>query len=744
MPDPTYKVILWDGQSNLTLDRYIHTNPIYYVNITISSTKVITAKFTHIDRSNGHYWFGYDIALRIWQGNRNKRTNANIYGKQRWTWDNVYNPNNLTITVNDFKNCDLPIYIEPLCQGCDTPNYLDCVPFSEYGSSSFIYEVIKSHICINPDIPILNNVTGKTTTLSTVNNYQIGIRTSNNNYIYKKYNGTGIIFDKINSTDYFIVRKTCDCGKILTSNEKKVTYWTINGNATPTNQNTFHKLTFSAKHSAGTEANSNNKQIIYKLYKILKRDSNYKIIDEEYIEYKKGLSGGSVTFNNLDPATNYNCKMCTDGIEDNITSQQRWTSKPYTATDEISDISLGKVELKLYINKNQTGKLKYNIYIGEVSLNNVNELQPIKSGEYDIDENIPSVINISIDNITTTEEKQYKIFIVYNGVSKSQTNYNDSSECIETIHTHTFTSIYRNKKELKLSIKKITSRCINFNINLTLKESEALQLTGNNAVNFFYCINEMGTNINNYIQINNNKINYNNITIDGENYIEYFIRSGYIISNLKHNISYNLLFKIEDNNTLLYNNNISFSTKKFELEEINTDIIDNKITIIFTPKIGLINKKYDEIIGGPSTFSFKYHTLYLIPKNNQDIISNNNFVEDYDTDNRRIYIYRIDPTINNSGDSINVIYKNLIYDHEYEYRCGFTDGNKNQYNIDNNIYGGINQIDKLIRFRIDYEGCVYIYDGEKWNKCIMYIYDGENWKMCMPYIYDGENWRLLS
>ena len=747
MSEPEYKIIKWNEELILTLDDYKHTNPVYHVKITIYKDKTIKILFypyTNTDNVYGNNWyFNYDVAVRIWKNNRNDRDGAKIYGRTHWSWSS-YNKNNIDLTITDFQNCDLPIYIEPLCQGCDS-NEQNCVPFSEYGSTSFIYEVIQDHKHISkPNPPTIVSVTATKVKLSAEKGAQIGLKKSNNNYIYKTDNGNGVEFDKVNSTDIFITRKKCSCGTFYQSNEVSVKYWTII-NKTPTSQKTYHQLTFKATHTAGT-GDTVNRKIVYNLYKITK-NNNGVIISKVFKEQKKESSGVDVLFTDLDTASNYRCEMYTEGISDNSIYQERWTDKPYEATDSITEVSLGEVTLNLDVKKNKTKNLRYDIYLLEGTKNNisVSGLTAIKSNT-NISNNLNENITIS-SNISSTIAKNYTIVIVYKGASESQNDYSNTSETITTTHYLHFTSISRQDADMYVMISNISSKCVIYGMKLYLDESEALEIDENTK--FYYCITNNNTppKDSKYNLLDDTRIHSKEETIDGATCVKYYIND-ILETRLTHNKKYwihmKLIFK-NNNEYITYTGLRDFTTKKLSVTS-SISLSNNEITISYksyldnTPQIYdniLISKQSDE----QKNYSINNETIYLIPNNSTDIIDNDKYDQ---TIYNGITVYKYNKNLyRENGDYISCSssYLNKSITKKFKTQNlipGYT------YILDYTLTDGVNYVSNDIEFKIDYGGYIYIFHNGSWKKCIPYIFHNGSWKKCIPYIFHNGSWKKCS
>ena len=44
----------------------------------------------------------------------------------------------------------------------------------------------------------------------------------------------------------------------------------------------------------------------------------------------------------------------------------------------------------------------------------------------------------------------------------------------------------------------------------------------------------------------------------------------------------------------------------------------------------------------------------------------------------------------------------------------------------------------------DYDGGIYISDGDKFEKYYAYIHDGEQWVRYIPYIYEDGEWKMCE
>ena len=737
MSEPEYKIIKWNGESILTLDNYKHTNPVYHVKITIYKDKTINILFypyTDADNVYGNNWyFDYDVAVRIWKNNRNNRDSASTYGRTHWKWGS-YDKNSKDLTITDFKNCDLPIYIEPLCQGCDS-NKQNCAPFiREDDSTSFIYEIIQDHEHIEkPNPPTIISVTATKVKLSAEKGTQIGLKKSNNNYEYKKDNGNGVEFDKVYDIDKFITRKKCSCGTFYQSNELSVKYWTITSN-TPTSQKTYHQLTFKATHKAGTNDTTINRKIVYDLYKITK-NNNKEIISKELKEQKKELSGFDVLFTDLDTASNYRCEMYTEGIPDNKIYQERSTDKPYEATDSITDISLGEVKLNLNVKKNKTKNLKYNIYLVEGTITNVSssdELILKKS------ENISADLNnkeISIGDIPTTNAKDYTIVIVYKGTSESQNDYSNTSETITTTHFLYFTSISRQNANINISVNSISSKSVVYSMKLYLDASEAFTIDNNTELSYCITNSNVTPNNSNYNLLDNNKIHTKEETIDGATCVKYYIND-ILKTRLTHDTKYwiHMQLKFKNNNEdITYTGLQDFTTKKLSVTS-SISLSNNEITISYKPYLNNKPQIYDNILvttgeypNEKRYYSIYDETIYLIPNNSTDIIDNDKYdqtiyngitVYEYNKDLYRENGDYISSTTNHLNKSITKKFKtqNLI--------PGYT------YILDYKLTDGVNNVGNDIEFKYDYDGYIYIFHNGSWKKCVPYIFHNGSWKKC--------------
>ena len=698
---PDYKQIKWDEKSNLILNDYKHTYPEYYVKATIRTDKSINILFTP-GNEIGSY-FSYDVAVRIWSGNRDNRNNAIIYGRSRWSWS-ITNKNNLSININDFKSSELPIYIEPLCQGCS--NGGDCIPFSEPGSTSYIYEVIKSHTHINkPSVPRVIKTTAKTATLAAIeSNCEIGIKIGNK-YEWKtdNSNGSGIIFNKSSQDiqDEFKVRKKCSCSSYYESDSIKLNYWNIYS-TTPTNQGTYHKLKFIGNNIVGTNGKATTK-IEYKLYKVVNNIETLK-------EIKSGMSGTVITFENLDPASYYRCKMNTIGIEDNTTIAGRYTAKPFTAIDEITNISLGSINLNINVKKNETKNLTCKIYIAEVG--DESNKQLIRSINIDSDINT-SVLIDDDDLITTTEEKNYKIILIYSGTSINGT---DDSENITITNNHIFTSLSRNTRNIYI-IKNASSKALRTNIDLTLTDLSEEMPT--NKLEYYYCLKlaneEPPINLNEYTKTT---ANVTSSLIYGNTVLRYYLDSDIIINNLFQDTSYKIYGKLvyteSQSNIQTFSGVTEFKTKKMDININNININKKNVNIKYNPLISNASTKKDAITN--ELFQMIDPVLYMVPISNQTIPNN---YEEVIINGQTLYKYigtKFSKRNYTSVEYMELIYTDLLLGQNYRIDIGYSDGK--------------NEFKHTLLFKTDDEACIYVFYNGNWKKCVPYIFYNGNWKKC--------------
>ena len=748
-----YKIIKWDGESILTLKDYKHEKPVYHVKITIYKDKTIEVLFypyTEEDHVLGDNWrFEFHVGVRIWQGSRDNINNAKTYeSKDTWGW-NSYNRNDndkqLTLKITDFKNCSLPIYIEPLCQGCD-PSWQKCMPFNENdGSTSFIYEIIQDHEHIEkPNPPTIISVTATKVKLSAEKGTQIGLKKSNNNYEYKKDNGNGVEFDKVYDIDKFITRKKCSCGTFYQSNEVLVKYWTIT--STPIDQKTYHQLTFKATHKAGTNDTTVNRKIVYDLYKITK-NNNGVIIRKVLKEQKKESSGVDVLFTDLDTASTYGCEMYTENIPDNKIYQERWTDKPYEATDSITDVSLGEVKLNLNVKKNKTKNLKYNIYLVEGTITNVSSLSgetPKESEFFSTDLNNKE---ISIGDIPTTNAEDYTIVIEYKGTSESQNDYSNTSETITTTHFLYFTSISRQNANINISVNSISSKSVVYGMKLYLKSSEAFTIDNNTELSYCITNSNVTPNNSNYNLLDNNKIHTKEETIDGTICVKYYIND-ILETRLKHDTKYwiHMQLKFKNNNEdITYIGLQDFTTKKLSVASTIT-LNNDELTILYKPYLDNIPQIYDNILlttdSNEKYYSIKNtERIYLIPNNSTDNINNDNYNQII-SNGMIMYKYNKDLYIEN-GDYISstTSYLNNSITKKFKTQNLIPGYN---YILDYSLTDGVNIINNNIEFKYDYDGYIYIFHNGSWKKCAPYIFHNGSWKKCIPYVFHNGSWKKCS
>lgn len=321
----------WDGSEEISLATYYHTNPLYFVNITLSNGK-INAHFETINPNTSADFGtggGFQVGLRI---------NGSKDYTDSWEFHISHNGKSTKdIPAIDVSEFDMPFTIQPVCEGCGTPwvftGTTQTSGSDTYNHDSYVYNINKkiTHTHVStPAKPTIVSTTGTTITVkctSTSDKQPASIKADTNDWKEVDKSSKQITFSGYSqgSTHTFKSRRYCgdDCPDkkyVVNNTEVTANTWKIEG---ATEKSTTKTLTFKAKHTAGTKGSSDG--INYELY------TNSSCTGTVVKSITKKNNNTAVIFEDLNSDTNYWCKMYSDGIEDNYIIVNGHTKKPPVA-----------------------------------------------------------------------------------------------------------------------------------------------------------------------------------------------------------------------------------------------------------------------------------------------------------------------------------------------------------------------------------------------------------------------------
>lgn len=488
----TYKTVSWDINKTLKLTGYKHVSPVYYVNMTLTSSK-ITAKFVPESNSYGAY-FGYNIGIKVWSGSRTGESSATIYGKKQWNWGNTSSythksSDDTSITI-DISGMSLPIYIQPLCTGCDHASHSTYHTYVGSGCSSFIYEIKSAHNHISaPSAPTIVKTSGTTITVRADSGCQVGevkngsvsswkTLDDNNQYIFTGYSkGTSHTFK---------TRKKCRCGTYYYSGTTTTAKtWNIT-NKTASKQGYFYKATCKATHTPGTPGTEgpSDTKIHYDLYKVTYNSSG-KVASRTAVytgsNGKSASSGTAVTFTGLTQNTNYVCVAYSTDIKNKSGAyDNKVEMKIKTATVfSVQDTSVSKSDTSGF---NVNTQVKHND-----ALNVECTIAVYKYGTTTLEEtttvSLPHDSSVSTLFNTLSFGTKYTIKCTYTGTSKDTKDINEIYTITKTLVTST--------KNADIDIENIrkSARAVKFDVRTNVDiQAHINDDTNSNRYTFYKCI----------------------------------------------------------------------------------------------------------------------------------------------------------------------------------------------------------------------------------------------------------------
>lgn len=484
----TYKSISWDRSKTLEIKNYKHTKPVYYVNITLTNSK-ITANFVPQTNIFGAY-FGFSIGVKVWSGSRSGESSATIYGKKQWIWGNSYSytheSSDDTSIIIDISGMNLPLYIQPVCTGCDHNNNNTIYhEFCETGCDSYVYEIKKAHTHINnPEAPTIIKTSGTTITVQASSGCEVGeIKGDGNGYVSSwktldsnnQYTFTG--YSK-GSTHKFRVRKKCSCGTYYYNDSESATTWNIT-NKTASKQGYFYKATCKAIHTPGSKGSSNT-TIHYDLYKVTYNSSGKEISRKAIYTGNNGKtasSGTAVTFTGLTQNTNYVCVAYSTGIKnkngtyDNKVEMKTKTSQVFSVlSTTASKANTSGFNIDTQVKHNDALNVKCNIEVYDGSNNN-----PVTKTA-----SLPNDSSVSTLFDTLSFGTRYTIKCIYIGNSKD----------INEIYTITKTLVTSTKNaDINIENIKRSARAVKFDVSTNVDIQAHINDDANsNRYTFYKCI----------------------------------------------------------------------------------------------------------------------------------------------------------------------------------------------------------------------------------------------------------------
>lgn len=480
-----YITVKWNRKNEtLELTRYKHTKPVYYVDITLKN-KEITANF--VPKSNPYgASFGYNIGIKVWSGS----TSATIYGQQQWVWGNInssytHNSNDDRSITIDISKMSLPIYIQPVCTGCDHDKHSTYHEFCEEGCDSYVYKIISAHTHINnPSAPIIVKTSGTTITVKAASDCQVGevkndgsvsswknLDSSSNQYTFTGYSkGTSHTFK---------ARKKCSCGTYYYSGTTTAKTWTI-ANKTASKQGYFHKATCEAIHTPGTKGSSDTTKIHYDLYKVTYNSSG-KETSRTAVNGKSESSNTAVTFTGLTQNTNYVCVAYSTDIKNkNSTYDNKVEMKIKTATIfSVQNTSVSKSDISGF---NVNTQVKHND-----ALNVKCTIDVYKYGTTTLEKTetvfLPDDSSVSTLFDTLSFGTKYTIKCTYTGTSKDSKDTSEKYTVTKTLVTST--------KNADINIENIkrSARAVKFDVSTNVDiQAHINDDTNSNRYTFYKCI----------------------------------------------------------------------------------------------------------------------------------------------------------------------------------------------------------------------------------------------------------------
>lgn len=465
-----YITVKWNRKNEtLELTRYKHTKPVYYVDITLKN-KEITANF--VPKSNPYgASFGYNIGIKVWSGS----TSATIYGQQQWKWGNInssytHNSNDDRSITIDISKMSLPIYIQPVCTGCDHDKHSTYHEFCEEGCDSYVYKIISAHTHINnPSAPIIVKTSGTTITVKAASDCQVGevkndgsvsswknLDSSSNQYTFTGYSkGTSHTFK---------ARKKCSCGTYYYSGTTTAKTWTI-ANKTASKQGYFHKATCKATHTLGTIGTngSSDTKIHYDLYKVTYNSSG-KVASRTAVNGKTKSSGEAVTFTGLTQNTNYVCVAYstdiknTKGAYDNKVEMKIKTATVFSVQNtSVSESDINSFNVNTQVKHNDALNVECTIDVYKYGTNTLEKTKTVS---------LPNNISVSTLFDTLSFDTKYTIKCTYTGTSKDSKDISEKYTVTKTLVTST-----KNAK-IKIENKRIAARAVKFDVSTNLSTSD--------------------------------------------------------------------------------------------------------------------------------------------------------------------------------------------------------------------------------------------------------------------------------
>ena len=340
-----YKEVKWsngfffDGSSEKV--EYVtnsdHRNPIFSVDIKITSNKVLSATF----HSTAGGYFGYRVGIQAWDSSHENDVamvstadyagqKDNLDGNGNWRWNGADQDVEISMNISKLQ---LPIYLRLVCAGCDSAKYINLHGYAFYSNSPVYdgtkagggYKIIQGHTHIDtPKAPVITKVSGKTITVqcdpsdSAANNTGMVQDTDSNDW---KNSGYTFTYNK-GVTKQFRARRKCDSDCTNSSDEQWFKSdstttgrtWNISGGCTALSTNS---LTFNVQHYPGydgvNEIPANSVKIKGALYTEVSDRSRY---TNAIGDIKTADSSNNFTFTNLNPDFNYYFRAWSENITD--------------------------------------------------------------------------------------------------------------------------------------------------------------------------------------------------------------------------------------------------------------------------------------------------------------------------------------------------------------------------------------------------------------------------------------------